>query len=549
MSVKVGNGTIIGNENVCKLTGQVFHSYLGIPYAKPPIGDLRFQPPQKADKIEDEFDATMEGDDCIQMSRIRPGTTGSEDCLYVNVYVPKNPEESNDKSLKPVIVYVHGGIFTYMSGSSTNFSPDYLVSRGVIVVTMNYRLHVFGFLDLALPECPGNVGLLDQIMAFKWVKDNISYFGGDPDNVTAFGTSSGAVSIHLFAMSPLTRDLKLFNKIISASCNIFSCPIRKENAQDTAFELGHRLGYRGRNREALLKFLRSIPAEELTEKMNDYYLAMKTEMKGDVFCFPFLPTVQKLKEGAVIPEDPNQMIKYRTKMPILTGLLNRDGLMGFYLEPFLMTFVIENLFSVLQRNLKIADDDLPRVMDLIQSHYFQYRDLDYNAFPEAVNLFTDMFWLRRFYDQYQSELASEDCSVYVFEFKYDGGLNCYKKYYPLLTRWIEGAAHDDILGYCLPFKYDLASRFSNKRDLQVIKYVCTYLCNFAATGNPNNDTLKTQWRNSTAKDPCYLQISDMLKMTNGKINEKSAKVWERINKMVEEREIILKSTADTPVDD
>lgn len=74
----------------------------------------------------------------------------------------------------------------------------------------------------------------------------------------------------------IKTDLKLFNKIISASCNIFSCPIRKENAQDTAFELGHRLGYRGRNREALLKFLRSIPAEELTEKMNDYYLAMKT---------------------------------------------------------------------------------------------------------------------------------------------------------------------------------------------------------------------------------------------------------------------------------
>lgn len=207
--LQVEGGAIRGRES------SGVWSYLGIPYAAPPLGDLRWKPPQpvvpwKQVRVCDEY-----GPSCPQkadLAAIAAFSVGpaSEDCLYLNVWTPA--ETSKDKL--PVMVWIHGGSFTSGSGSMPLYSGETLARKGnVVVVTINYRLGPFGF--LALPELSrestryvsGNYGLLDQIAALKWVQKNIAAFGGDPGKVTAFGESAGGISILDLMASPLAKGL------------------------------------------------------------------------------------------------------------------------------------------------------------------------------------------------------------------------------------------------------------------------------------------------------------------------------------------------------
>lgn len=141
---------------------------------------------------------------------------GDEDCLYLNVFTPEKPQVG--KQL-PVMVWIHGGGFANGCGNQEWYGPDYLVPKGVILVSINYRLAAFGFLSFANTECPGNFGLKDQSLGLKWVQQNISAFGGDPNNVTIFGESAGSASVHYQVLSPLSRGL--FQKAIAQSaCSI-----------------------------------------------------------------------------------------------------------------------------------------------------------------------------------------------------------------------------------------------------------------------------------------------------------------------------------------
>ncbi|XP_065222820.1 juvenile hormone esterase-like [Planococcus citri] len=535
MIVKMKNTTINGVENTCKLSGFPYFSYLGIPYAKPPIGNLRFQPPQKPDELEEEFDATLEGDDCIQMSRSRPGTIGSEDCLYVNVYVPKT--EDNDR-LKPVLVYAHGGLFTYFSGSSNYFSPDYVLPHDVIVVTINYRLHVLGFLDLGLPDSPGNVGLKDLILALQWVKENIECFGGDPNKITAGGNSCGAALLHLLTFSPATKDMNLFQQLVMFSGNALMRPA-VTNSVERAFEFGHRLGYRGKNKEGLLKFLKNVPADELVEGLTAYHRYLQLENGGDIIVLPFSPSVETIEEGAIITAETQSLADQSVKLPTFTGLMSKEGMFAFYLDPFVMNHLREDFTTCVGRMLPMINDKiLPEVADMIKLYYFKNKDIDFNSGKETIDLYTDVIWTRAFYDLSNfKDVNEEKWPVFVFHFLYEGPLNCYKKYYPVITRLMDGPTHDDILGYILPFKSDIASRFSSKRDIKVIKNLSALFCNFIKTGNPNGDNVSVNWKPFSQDQPNFLQIHENMKMCNGYINEDRYKFWLKINKIIKEGKI------------
>lgn len=200
--------------------------YKGIPYAAPPVADLRWRPPQPPLPWEGTLEADTFGPGCIQnLARSRPPWTEefmhqgsiSEDCLYLNIWSGASDAEER----RPVLVYVHGGGFSEGSGSVLVYDGEPLAKKGLIVVTINYRLGLFGF--FAHPElsaesdhsASGNYGLLDQVAALKWVKENISDFGGDPDNVTVAGQSAGAVSVYLLTASPLAKGL--FHRVIVQS--------------------------------------------------------------------------------------------------------------------------------------------------------------------------------------------------------------------------------------------------------------------------------------------------------------------------------------------
>ncbi|WP_439134886.1 carboxylesterase/lipase family protein [Pseudomaricurvus sp.] len=183
--------------------------YLGIPYAEPPVGDLRWKAPQLLEFPED-YDATTVGAGCPQAPSAFGLPSVSEDCLYLNVYEPEKKRGFWGHIKRPVMVWIHGGAFTY--GEGHTYDPEKLVEEGVVVVTVNYRLGALGF--MAHPAltaegggASGNYGLMDQQAALQWVQDNIERFGGDPDRVTIFGESAGGLSVHAQIASPKAEEL------------------------------------------------------------------------------------------------------------------------------------------------------------------------------------------------------------------------------------------------------------------------------------------------------------------------------------------------------
>ncbi|XP_026480235.1 venom carboxylesterase-6-like [Ctenocephalides felis] len=202
------NGTkIIGiSRNFLHDWKKQYCAFLGIPYAKPPIGDLRFEPPVR-NIIDSTYNETIEAnglkDMCVQKGRL-----GKEDCLYLNIYTPMlNSSLNNNNKTYPVMFWIHGGSFHSGSGTYNLYGPDYLVHEDVILVTFNYRLGVFGFLSAPEWKIYGNMGLKDQLLALQWVNENIEYFKGNKSSITLIGESAGAASVHYLMMSNLTKGL------------------------------------------------------------------------------------------------------------------------------------------------------------------------------------------------------------------------------------------------------------------------------------------------------------------------------------------------------
>ncbi|XP_005098829.1 cocaine esterase [Aplysia californica] len=189
--------------------------FAGIPFAKPPTGALRFKEPESPDSWTGVRDALAFGDECLQRVALNdafrdPNARHSEDCLYLNVYTPAR---TDCDTLLPVMVFIHGG--GYNSGSGSSYDASYVAAKGVVFVTINYRLDLFGFLSTEDDIMPGNYGMLDQVAALKWVKNNIASFGGDPNMVTIVGQSAGSASVSLLTMSPLAKGL--FHRAIMES--------------------------------------------------------------------------------------------------------------------------------------------------------------------------------------------------------------------------------------------------------------------------------------------------------------------------------------------
>lgn len=203
--VDIADGRINGTEMTSRL-GRNFLAFLGIPYAKPPINALRFEPPEPVEAWSGVLDGATFGAQCVQPAP-HPSYNMDEDCLFLNVYT------HNLTDSKPVIFFIHGGSF--ITGTGNNHGPENLMDRDVVVVTINYRLGPLGFLSTGTKEAPGNAGFKDQVMAMKWVQKNIAQFGGDPGKVTISGLSAGSVAVTSHMASPMTKDL--FHGVIAIS--------------------------------------------------------------------------------------------------------------------------------------------------------------------------------------------------------------------------------------------------------------------------------------------------------------------------------------------
>ena len=222
LTVKTAQGKVHGKT----INDGKVKAFLGLPYAAPPVGDLRWKAPEAPAKWKGERDATKFGAHCAQGrvfdDMVFQDAGPSEDCLFLNVYAPA---DATDKSKLPVMYWIHGGGYSGGGSSEPRHNGDFLPLKGVVLVTINYRLGVFGFLataDLAKEAngAAGNYGLQDMVAGLEWVKANIKGFGGDPGNVTIFGESAGSFAVSTLMASPMARGL--FAKGIGESGAAFS---------------------------------------------------------------------------------------------------------------------------------------------------------------------------------------------------------------------------------------------------------------------------------------------------------------------------------------
>ena len=228
-------------------------AFLGIPYGSPPIGDLRWKPPEPVRRWTDVRDATAFGPDPMQRMPARPRAAGmSEDCLHLNIWSPAAPGED-----LPVMVWIFAGGFLFGSAADSNADGEVFARLGVVSVTISHRTGIFGWLahpELAT-ESPhgsaGNYGLLDCIEAFRWLRANIEQFGGDPSRITAFGASSGGATISLLLTSPLARGL--LDQVILQSAGAFRPLATLQQASAAGLTLGD------------LKSLRALDAQQVLE--------------------------------------------------------------------------------------------------------------------------------------------------------------------------------------------------------------------------------------------------------------------------------------------
>jgi len=297
--------------------------YLGIPYAKPPIGNLRFRHPLPADHWPDVKNTTQKPNACEQAidtvftnhsgpSVWNANTPLSEDCLYLNVWEPRTKSDGYSYE-KHVMVWIFGGGFFSGSSSLDIYDGRYLAAENdVIVVSMQYRVGALGFLSLFHPEAPGNAGLFDQVLALDWVQQNIHFFGGNPHSVTLFGESAGAASVGMHMLSPLSRGK--FHRVIlqSGAPHAAWAILPEKDAKNRSLKLAEKLGCNIKSEVAdVINCLRTKTANEI----------YSTEWDGivpyGVVRFPIVPVV----DGAFLTETPEKALKYGhiKKCPVLLG--------------------------------------------------------------------------------------------------------------------------------------------------------------------------------------------------------------------------------------
>ncbi|XP_074042063.1 juvenile hormone esterase isoform X1 [Leptinotarsa decemlineata] len=518
--VSVREGKLLGSVK-SDLNGKTFFSFQGIPYAKPPLGELRFKAPQPPEKWKGVRDATKEGSECY--AKGISAYVGSEDCLVLNVFT----REISGSTLKPVMFWIHGGGFTSSSGNSDLYGPEFLLTEDIVLVTFNYRLGPLGFLRLRDPSLgvPGNAGLKDMVMALKWVQRNIKQFSGDPNNVTIFGESAGGAAVHLLMLSPMAKGL--FHKAISQSgcaTNVWaSC------SKYTIHQLAENLGVYTNDEELLLKHLRNVSLEELfraSEKIPDHLMV-------GVFR-PFGPVVEEPSdEEAFLSEDPSTIMKSGnyTKVPLITGCCNREGMFVYSLCITGKTnkLLLDETVVPRSMNLRVGSDIYKRAVEEIKRFYFHDNENPLTDLDNIYRLYTDNAFQYEVYKTAKSHLDSSKTPIFFYNFSLDTELNFMK---PLYGMNEPGVCHAEDIAYLFKSFFTPDIEPGSAELVGILRMVKLW-ANFAKYGNPtptNDDPLlPVKWSPITANSFQVLDIGEELKILPDHPERKAMEFWDRMH--------------------
>ncbi|XP_017761096.1 PREDICTED: esterase FE4-like [Eufriesea mexicana] len=505
VQLEISQGILKGLKTETVLHNKPYYSFKGIPYAKPNVGADKFRAPEPADGWEGVYDATKHRSPCPFYCIIKKGLIGGEDCLYLNVYTPVLDKEAR----KAVMVWIHPGFWNGGMGDDVLFGPDFLVENDVVIVTFNYRLGALGFLNTGDKSAPGNAGMKDQVMALKWVKDNIHFFGGCPSRVTIFGNSAGAASAQYHMLSPMSEGL--FNGVIQQSGTILNPWAISYNPRDLAFMLGENLGIRTTDSEELVKRLSEFHVKDIITASNEI-MDSQDHLSGRMFAF--VPSVEvDLGQDVFLPTDPWTLLKTGriVDVPVMSGITVDEC--AFYVQMVIDGIELLNTEpeKFLPVDLNITDPNTKKEMgQCLKKFYFGEKQVSKENLHEYIAMLSDTFFNA-------GELLSTDilknrisAPIYEYLFSYEAPIGFMKSLFGVS----DGVANADDVGYLFysnAFKNLPEPGSSAEKMANILTKLWT---NFAKDGNPTSkfDTdISVKWE-PVEIDDSYLNINQELKL-------------------------------------
>lgn len=524
--VTVRQGTLRGVRDTLP-NGRQYRYFKGIPYAKRPIGQLRFIPPVPLERFDTPtVECILERSDCIQRDLLTHRVIGAEKGLYLNVYAPEFTGECF-----PVMVYIHGGGFLSGTGSSVFYNPIYLVQEGVIVVTVNYRLGPLGFLSFPSAGIAGNAGLKDQQLALKWVSENIAQFGGDPQNVTLFGESAGSISAYLHYLSPNSR--KYFHRVICQSGIPCTETFFQSSGDEKARKLAKLVGYEGNSDKEALEFLMKASPSKLIQNQSK---VLTSEEKQRGIKFAFMPVIEDIAtEDSIITQTPEEIIKSSAdlSMPIIDGCNSGEGILSLFLMSKRISIVNKEPERLVPQLLGDSDEiDRAALGEEIKRFYFGDQLVGKGTENEINAAFGDIYFIvnslinAEWLAKYQPKVPH-----YHYRFTYHGRFSVTKRLFN--QNHVEGACHGDDVFYIFSPPY-LPNLPDDSEEYRVRQTFVKLWTNFAKWGVPTpkeGSGVPFRWdpvaklsANSTEFDLDCLEINPNPRMVRNP-NPERIKLW------------------------
>ncbi|XP_078526971.1 fatty acyl-CoA hydrolase precursor, medium chain-like isoform X3 [Lissotriton helveticus] len=512
-------GQVQGTQLRVKGTDRAINTFYGIPFAKAPLGELRFSPPELPTPWTDVRDATAYPPLCIQDLKIidmikqtvkteTPDFTISEDCLFLNIYTPAKAKK-NDRL--PVMVFIHGG--GLVVGGASMFDGSAISAYGnVVVVIIQYRLGALGFFSTGDENARGNWGFLDQVAALQWIQENIEPFGGDPESVTIFGESAGGISVSALALSPLSKGL--FHRAISESgVSIMPGVICTNREQLVAInkEVANSTGCDLTDSAAVVSCMRKKTEEEI----------LKPFLNG----FQVVPAVT---DGVFFPKNPEDILadQESNPVPFIIGVNNHE--FGWVL-PITMNisqttlkegFNRETVNSFLQMSAPLLGS-MSEFIHLVVDEYLGDTEEPILIRDSYLEMFADIIFV---FPSVKTARYHRDSGHPVYFYEFQHRPSQYGDSRPDFVK----SDHGDEIGFVFggPF-LDHGILFlgnSTDEEKELCKTMMKYWANFARNGNPNGDGL-AEWP-VYAADEQYLQISLQLK-TGKQLKQHRMAFWSK----------------------
>ncbi|CAD1471932.1 unnamed protein product, partial [Heterotrigona itama] len=499
--VTVKQGKLEGAELKSAL-GLSYLAFRGIPFAAPPVGNLRFKDPQPPVPWTGIKDISKDQKYCApQKEELAPfDIIGDEDCLYLNVYT-----NSLNQS-KPVMFWIHGGAFIVGNSSFSQSRPDYLLAKDVVVVSANHRLGAFGFLNLGHRVAPGNFGLKDVIAALEWVKENIGNFGGDPNNVTIFGASAGGALVHSLLISPRAKGL--FHKAILHSGTLYCSWVTRDMKNHSAygFKLVSILGKDTTDPVEAVEFLRTVPAKDI-------------EMKS--FILVYGVDHDAVAENPVLPQPIEQLFPNDANVPVIISYSEHEYIMFLKdksektmkdLNQMLYTHV-----NNLRSSMKLEDAEVEKLFEMVKDRYFGGKPITEETLSNLSKLLSIIYFGSPAMTMLKDRVKRMTAPNYFCVFSYVGNEKTQTDL--LVKRQISGASHVDEMAYLL---YLPQCKIENPdppaigtKDRITLERMTKMWTNFARTGDPTSvkdEYVNVTWKPATSKELCQLIIGDELQL-------------------------------------